>query len=215
MTFLVTAAHVLKGLDTKRLLATNLKGKAIMLSGLPFLVCNDNDLAIAPLEPQWLADTGLPSLNTIVLDDTWENYESIGCWITVGYPGSKNGIYPRLGKHAINSHGTSFTEMIQVPKAQSHIANPLGFRFDKKSAVDTDQKRANPPSFSGTSGSPILEVLARVDTTGNISLRCVLQGVLLGWHKKEKEVVAGRVEALLALMDELFELLEGSRAALR
>lgn len=212
MSFLVTAAHVLKGLDTKRLLATNLKDKAILLSGLPFLFCHDNDLAIAPLEQEWLVATGLPSLNTIDLDDICENYEPIGCWITVGYPGSKNGIYPRLGKHAINSHGTSFTEMIQKPTAKAHIGNPLGFRFDKKSAVDTDNKRANPPSFSGTSGSPILEVLARVTPAGNISLRCMLQGVLLGWHKKEKEVIAGRVEALEALMEELFEMLESAKA---
>lgn len=211
MSFLVTAAHVLKGLDPKRLLATNVKGQAVLLSGLPFLLCHENDLAITLLTQEWLANTGLPSINSIDLDEIWDGYESLEFWITVGYPGSKNGIFPRLRKHAINSHGTSFTEIIERPTASAHISNPLGFRFDKRKAVDSDNKRANPPSFSGTSGSPILQVIARVDPAGNVSLRCALKGVLLGWHKHEKEVIAGRVEALIDLIDEMLDLLDGKR----
>ncbi|WP_115297987.1 hypothetical protein [Ectopseudomonas mendocina] len=209
MTFLVTAAHVIKGLDPKRLLATNVKNQGILLSGLPFVFCHENDLAIAPLAQDWLVNTGLPSLNSIVLDEVWEGYESLEFWITVGYPGSKNGIFPKLRKHAINSHGTSFTEIIQKPTARAHISNPLGFRFDKKKAVDSSNRRTNPPCFSGTSGSPILEVIGRVDTSGNVSLRCTLKGVLLGWHKKEKEVIAGRSEGLVDLIEELLAILEG------
>lgn len=209
MAFLVTAAHVLKGLDPKRLLGTNVKGKGILLSGLPFVFCHENDLAIAPLAQDWLAETGLPSLNSIDLDAIWGGYEPLELWITVGYPGSKNGIFPKLRKHAINSHGTSFTEIIQKPTARAHISNPLGFRFDKKKAVDSSNRRANPPCFSGTSGSPILEVIGRIDTAGNVSLRCTLKGVLLGWHKIEKEVIAGRSEGLMALIEELLAILEG------
>lgn len=209
MAFLVTAAHVLKGLDPKRLLATNVKGHGILLGGIPFLFCHENDLAIAPLAQDWLANTGLQSINSIDLDEVWEGYESLEFWITVGYPGSKNGIFPRLGKHAINSHGTSFDEIIQKPTALAHISNPLGFRFDKKKAVDSVNRRANPPCFSGTSGIPILEVVGRADVAGNVSLRCTLKGVLLGWHKREKEVVAGRAEGVVSLINELFALLEG------
>ena len=209
--FLVTAAHVLKDLDPRRVLATNVRGQAVLRGGLPFLLCHDNDLAITLLPQDWLANTGLPSINSIVLDETWEGYESLEFWITVGYPGSKNGIFPKLGKHAINSHGTSFTEVIEKPTAAAHISNPVGFRFDKKKAVDSANKRANPPSFSGTSGSPVLEVIARVDPAGNISLRCTLKGVLLGWYKQEKEVIAGRAQALIDLIDELLDLLHAER----
>lgn len=209
MTFLVTAAHVLKGLDPQRLLATSLKDQGVLLSGLPFVFCLDSDLAIAPLTRDWLANTGLSSINTIDLDEIRKGYESLEFWITVGYPGSKNGIFPKLRKHAINSHGTSFTEIIQKPTAGTHIPNPLGFRFDKKKAIDSANRRVNAPCFSGTSGSPILEVVSRVDPAGNISLRCELKGVLLGWHKKEKEVIAARVEGLTGLIKEVSAMLEG------
>ncbi len=207
--FFVTAAHVLKGLDSKRLLGTHVKGQGILLSGLPFFLCHEHDLAIALLEPDWLDNTGLPSVHGVVLDEVWEGYDSLDRWITVGYPGSKNGIFPKLNRRAINTHGTSFDEIIQKPTARAHISNPLGFRFDKKKSVDSTNRRANPPCFSGTSGSPIWEVIARVDGSGNVSLRCRLQGVLLGWHKKEKEVIAARVEGLVSLIEELLAILRG------
>jgi hypothetical protein len=54
-------------------------------------------------------------------------------------------------------------------------------------------------------------VLGRANIAGNISLRCTLTGVLLGWHKKEKEVIASRTDALKELMDEFMDLLEDQR----
>ncbi|MDG6431926.1 hypothetical protein QCD80_00255 [Pseudomonas syringae pv. actinidiae] len=208
MTFLVTAAHVIKGMDPATQFGGHTMGRAFLLGGVPFIFCHEHDLAIAPLLPDWQEKAGLKSLKVISLDSIDSTYEALGQWITMGYPKSKNGINPKLSKHAINVHGTSFTECIESPLAAAHIANPLGFRFDKKSAVNSLRQRDNPPSFKGASGSPIFQVFAKVLPGGGISLQCRLEGVLLGWYIKEKEIIAGRVEGLMLLLDEFLHHLE-------
>lgn len=207
-TFLVTAAHLFKDLDKKRTLVTNIKGKGVLLSGLPFFLNNENDLAVAFLAEEWLANTELQSINAIDVRDEKVGFESMMSWIAIGYPGSQNGIYPRLGKHAINVYGTSFFELIEKPLSKAHISNPLGFRFDKKKAVDSSNRRVNAPCFSGMSGSPILEIFRRFDKDGNPVIGCKLKGVLLGWYNNEKEVIAARLEGVIDLMDEALSLFD-------
>ena len=136
------------------------------------------------------------------LDQGLGGEEPLGHWITMGYPATKNGINPKLAKFAINLHGTSFTEMIQAPVCKAHIRDPLAFRFDKKSAITVEHKRENPPSFSGTSGSPVLQIFCRVLRPDLVDLSCRLEGVFLGWHHKEREVIAGKVQGLVGLLDE-------------
>lgn len=200
--FFVTAAHLFEGLDKKRTLAANVNGKAILLSGLPFFLNKENDLAVALLPRDWLAKTGLKSINLIDLNDEKEGFESMMSWIAIGYPGSKNGIYPKLRKHAINVYGASFFEIIEKPLSKTHNLNPIAFRFDKKKAVDSSSRRVNPPCFSGMSGSPVLEIFRRFDENDNPIIGCKLKGVFLGWHKSEKEAIAARLESVLELLDE-------------
>ncbi|CAI8814360.1 hypothetical protein EMIT0324P_11206 [Pseudomonas chlororaphis] len=208
MTFLVTAAHVIKGMDSTTLFSGHTQGKAFLLGGGPFIFCHEHDVAIAPLLSDWQQKAGLENLKAVSLDSGDPTYEALGHWITMGYPKSKNGINPRLSQHAINVHGTSFTECIDTPLADAHIAYPLGFRFDKKAAVNSLHQRYNPPSFKGTSGSPIFQVFAKVLPSGVVSLQCRLEAVLLGWHMKEREIIAGRVKGLMALLDEFLGHLE-------
>lgn len=47
--------------------------------------------------------------------------------------------------------------------------------------------------------------------SAGISLRCTLKGVLLGWYTQEKEVIAGRAQALIDLIDALLDLLHAER----
>lgn len=207
--FLVTAAHVFDGQDLKRVFTLNINGKGVLLNGLPFARCFEDDIAVAPLPEAWLSGVGIDRLMAISLDDVeTPQYEPFGLWVSIGYPNSKNGLNPRLNQTVIYTHGTSFTERIEKPTAKSHIKNPVGFRFDKKHAIDTAMKSVNPPSFSGTSGGPVLEVLADVAIDGSFKWTCRLEGVFIGWHKREKEALAARVPPLKALIDGVISRLE-------
>jgi hypothetical protein len=53
--------------------------------------------------------------------------------------------------------------------------------------------------------------MKRWPSAGDISLRCTLKGVLLGWYTQEKEVIVGRAQALIDLIDELLDLLHAER----
>jgi len=53
--------------------------------------------------------------------------------------------------------------------------------------------------------------MKRGPSAGDISLRCTLKGVLLGWYTQEKEVIAGRAQALIDLIDALLDLLHAER----
>lgn len=205
MYFLVTAAHVFDGQDPKRQFGVNVNGKGALLNGTPFVRCFVDDIAIAPLHEDWFIRAGIDRLKAVPLDDMKTSYSPIGLWVTMGYPGSKNGLNPRLNMTQIVTHGTSFTERIERPTAKSHIANPVGFRFDKKHVIDTRMKSTNPPSFSGTSGGPVFEVLADVDFDGSLRWKCRLEGVFIGWHKIEKEALAARVQPLKDLMDRVID----------
>ncbi|NWC91065.1 MULTISPECIES: hypothetical protein [unclassified Pseudomonas] len=205
MYFLVTAAHVFQGRDLRRAYGVNINRKWGMLNGMPFITCLVNDLAIAPLNEAWFRRAGVDRLKAVPLDDLETEYSSIGRWVTVGYPKSKNGLNPRLNQTDIHTHGTSFTDRLEKPTAKTHFANPVGFRFDKNKVIDTKMKSANPPSFSGTSGGPVYEILELVDFDGFSRWKCRLEGVFIGWHKREKEALAARVQPLKAMMDEVVD----------
>ncbi|MCC9008021.1 hypothetical protein [Pseudomonas putida] len=203
--FLVSAAHVFDDQDPKRQFGVNVNGKGALLNGIPIVRCKIDDIAVALLPGAWFLNAKIERLKAIPLDDSSTNYSSIGLWVAIGYPASKNGLNPRLNQTQIVTHGTSFTSRIEQPAARSHIANPVGFRFDKKRVINTKMQSANPPCFSGTSGGPVFEVLAAVDFYGSLRWKCQLEGVFLGWHNREKEAHAARVQPLKNLMDQIID----------
>lgn len=203
--FLVSAAHVFEGQDPKRQFGLNTNGQGAVLNGMPIIRSIVDDIAVALLPQTWFIKAKIERVKFVPLDDLVTHYAPIGLWVAVGYPASKNGLNPRLNLTQIVTHGTSFTERIETPAAKSHIANAVAFRFDKKRAMDTNMKRANPPCFSGTSGGPIFEVLADVESDGTFRWKCRLEGVFLGWHNREKEAHAARVQPVKNLMDSIIE----------
>lgn len=203
--FLVSAAHVFDGQDPKRQFGVNINGKGALLNGIPIVRCMVDDIAVALLPEAWFINAKIERLKAVPLDDLVTHYSPIGLWVAVGYPASKNGLNPRLNQTQIVTHGTSFTDRIEKPTAKSHIANPVGFRFDKKRVINTKMKSANPPCFSGTSGGPVFEVIADVDFDGSFRWKCRLEGVFLGWHNREKEAHAARAQPLKNLMDRIID----------
>lgn len=200
-TFLVTAAHVLDGLDPNRELVMSVNGVGVPLNGIPFRGYREKDLAFALLDSATLNKHGVQSVNYVPMEAEDESCYLPILWIAIGYPGSRNGLNPRVGKNNINIYGASFYEKLEKPSALANIRNPIGYKFDKKAAVNTKGKSTNPLSFQGTSGGPILEVIARIDEAGGYTWCCRLDGILLGWYNKEKEVIAARANDLKDLLD--------------
>lgn len=89
---------------------------------------------------------------------------------------------------------------IESPRSKTHLNYPLAFGFDKKNVIKTDGQKTNPPSFKGSSGGPILELIYKDIDKENETLGCRLVGIFTGWHENEKEAIAIRIEALLELI---------------
>lgn len=199
--FFLTAAHVFDGADLSLPVSGSYKGKAFLFDGLAFSLCRDNDIALAVMPEEHLEKYAIEVSDTVVFGPPPHDFSPLGQWVTMGYPVTRNGLNPKLAKLAINVHGTSFLERIETPLAKAHIGNPVAFRFDKKTAIDTQLKRQNPPKFSGTSGSPIFQMYGCY-RDGAMSVAIGFEGVLLGWHSKEREVIAARAEAVEHMIEE-------------
>ena len=210
--FLVTAAHVLESLPNGLAITARIGEKAALLNKLPFVISTEDDIAVTMLHASWTTQFGIDRVRSIDLDDNKHGYSSLGTYISIGYPGSKNGINQRLNKLAINIHGTSFNEKLEKHDSSPHIKNPVAFRFNKKTALNSEKGRANPPCFSGTSGGPILEIVGIPRIDDSISISCRLEGIFLGWHKREKEVIGARSAALVALIDEILDEMDANAA---
>lgn len=209
--FLVTAAHVLKGLPDGLAITARIGERAVLLNNRPFLLSMEDDLAITMLHASWTTQFGIDRVRSIDLDDEKKGYTRLGTYISIGYPGSKNGINQRLNKFAINIHGTSFNEKLEKHESKPHIKKPVAFKFNKKTALNSNKGRANPPCFSGTSGGPILEIVGLTKFDDSISMSCRLEGVFLGWHKREKEIIGASGTALIALIDEVLDKMNESK----
>lgn len=203
LVFFMTAAHVFDGSDLSLPVSGSYKGKAFLFDGLAFSLCLENDIALAVMPQEHLDRYAIEVSEAVVFGSPPEGFSPLGHWVTMGYPVTRNGLNPKLAKLAINIHGTSFTERIEMPQAKAHIGNPVGFRFDKKTAIDTQLKRQNPPKFSGASGSPIFQMYGCY-REGVLSVAIDFEGVLLGWHSKEREVIAARAEAVEHMIEEFF-----------
>ncbi len=201
--FFLTAAHVFDGADLTLPVSGSYKGKAFLFNGLPFSICRDNDIALAVLPQEHLEKYAIEVSDAVVFGPPPEGFLPLEHWVTMGYPVTRNGLNPKLAKMAINLNGTSFSERIEIPQAKAHIANPIGFRFDKKTAIDTQLKRQNPPKFSGTSGSPVFQIYGCY-RAGVLAVAIGFEGVLLGWHLKEREVIAARAEAVEQMIEAFF-----------
>ncbi|MCK2149608.1 serine protease [Marinobacter alexandrii] len=197
--FLVTAQHVIKD-HSDKLLVIGIGDTSVPLSKMPFFASKENDLAVSRLEKEWADEAGVGKVKAIPLEDKKEGYISEGRYFLMGFPGKKNTLNKRIGKDTKNIHGTSFVSKIESPQSKTHIDCPVAFEFDKNSAINTDGQKTNPPSFSGNSGGPILQLMGKDINRDHKTIGCRLSGIFTGWHQNEKEAIAARPEALLELI---------------
>lgn len=201
-TFLVTARHVLTCLDPGAALISYVAGKSVSLNGLPFASSPEDDIAITYIDHEWARAKGLERAFPLPLIIPDDSYVKSNVFLLLGYPGSKNKLNWNANETDCKLVGYSFSERIDKPRSNTHIRNPVAFRFDKKTAIDTSQSRVNVGMFNGNSGGPVLEILARRDNSGLIKISACLAGVFIGWDKQHREIVCCRPDALTSLIDE-------------
>ncbi|AWF80364.1 hypothetical protein BTJ40_05815 [Microbulbifer sp. A4B17] len=186
--FLVTALHVVKE-HAEELLIVNINSHSIPLNKMPFAISEEDDLAVSHLSIDWLSNNGIEKIKALPIDNNRTESESTGINFLIGFPGKKNIINPRLNKIKKYIQGTSFTAPVKNHQSKPHIRNPLVFHFSKKNSVDSDNKRVTPPSFSGNSGGPVLELVG-IDSENELRFACRLSGIFVGWYEREKEIIS-------------------------
>jgi len=204
--FLVTALHVIRD-HQNSLLVISIGGKAVPLNKMPFAISEKDDLAIAYLDHDWAKKNDVNKVYFLPIDDHKSGYNTLGAYFLIGFPGKKNELNPRVDKVTKNIQGTSFSTYVETPKSNSHIDNPIAFEFDKGKVILTSGNKINPPSFSGNSGGPIMELIGKSGKSGragDIIAGCKLAGVFVGWYKKEKEAIAIRPEVITWLINDNF-----------
>ena len=203
VTFLVTALHVLSGVNAGDALTANIGGKGVFLNGLQFITSPEDDIAVAFIDPSWAEKEGLNDTYPLLLDLVANTGDSLNVFLLLGFPGSKNKVNLKAKETFRNLVGYSFSNRIEQPSSKTHINNPVAFQFDKKTAMNTSEEKINVGPFNGNSGGPVLEIMISRDSVGTLSVHASLAGVFIGWDKNYKEVICCRPDAVVDLIDEL------------
>ncbi|MDZ5459249.1 serine protease family protein [Azohydromonas lata] len=201
--YLVTALHVINDLPSGEALIANIGGKGVLINGLPFKISRDADIAVALLHDFWLTTNKVHGVHALPIKLKADQDQSLNIYILIGYPGAKNIINGNIGSRDRNLMGYSFFEKIENVKAKTHIKNPIGFRFDKKSATDSNGNRVDGGRFNGNSGGPVIESVIDPRNFFSAGLSIRFSGVFLGWDKSSKEIICARPENLIKLLEEI------------
>ncbi len=203
MTFLVTARHVISDLTDGRPLIANIAGTAVPLNGVPFVAPEEDDLAVAFLDPDWAKKQNLERVFPLRLAAREPQWQSSGVYVLLGYPGARNRLNLNMNETTRKLVAHSSSQRIESPRSSTHFRNPVAFAFDKKEAVNTDGMPINVGLFKGNSGGPVLEVFVRREPDGTSTLSVSLAGVFIGWDKEHRELLCCRSEVVSRLIDEL------------
>ncbi|MDX8399597.1 MAG: hypothetical protein R8K20_05050 [Gallionellaceae bacterium] len=159
-TFLVTALHVLKELNNNEALAAKIGGKGILLNGRPFIKSDEDDIAVAFIDPNWAKSQGITKTSPLSLNCLGRTGISLNIFVLLGFPGSKNKINFNTNETARQLLSYSSTQRIEQPRCKTHIRNPVAFKFDKRSAINADGKRINVGHLTAIAVALFLKFLA-------------------------------------------------------
>jgi hypothetical protein len=201
--FLVTAHHVLHGLEDGEPLAANIAGTGVLLNGRPFAMSPEDDLVVMLIDSTWAKEQELAKVYSISLDPPDRSRTMLEQFILLGYPGAKNKLNSNANETTRHVVGYSSSQRIEHPKSTTHIRNPIAFGFDKKSAVNSSRERVDVGRFNGNSGGPVLEISGRLIDGDVLNLSVHVAGVFIGWDKHHKELICCRPDAITDLIDGL------------
>ena len=173
-----------------------------LLSGVPFLKDEANDLAVCDPGLGWFAEHGIESVPAVMLDRDLSGHERSGFYLLMGYPATRNRFSARYGRTTRNLLSLSVDGTVPL-QGEPPVAEPVAFACDPERVTDSTRRPAGLPALQGMSGGPALEVLARPVRPGEREFTLSLAGVLLAWRKRERQVVAARADAVLRLVDRL------------
>jgi hypothetical protein len=208
--FLLTAAHVLKGLDDGNLITT---GRASLVR-FPFGSSSfgyspgrsiDVDLAILTLPEEAGRELAHRfQFGREVETGTVTAYDKLTLYCLVGYPHSKNKPMPR-NFETITARPTffllrEFARLDHLHGDGKRDAVHFGLSLPAKQVIRFDRSRMNIPRLQGMSGGGIWRI--QLDQhTGKVS-RPELVGIGIEYHQQRQTIVATRVECALTLIAE-------------
>jgi hypothetical protein len=199
--WLVTALHVVRDAARHGQFVIVVDGKGIVLSKVPFVFDEINDLAVAPMD-QLLREHEFVSVAAIDISPPPDQSSPLGFTVLLGYPASKNQFHLRFG--AVDRYLLSLTVERAVPDAsvETTLADPVLFGYHSSGLLDSQFKRTGQaPGLHGMSGGPALELRATRVSVEEYRFSSRLSGVLVEWHRTRRIVVAASVECLRALLN--------------
>lgn len=200
--FLVTALHVITGLNRSNIKIANINGVSVNLAGMDFITSVEYDIAISHLSQQLLRRFNIQriaALPTTTADSDWQKTNT---YVTMGYPASKNRL--NVARGHINRHMKAIS-MLPSRKnigCASAIPNPVTLSYNSGSVFDSKLNRVNPPSLNGMSGGPTLQILVKERDNIRMNFTFAFAGVFVELHKREKLAISTPPEAVISLLDE-------------
>lgn len=196
--YFVTARHVLDVAFQYKEIRTQLFGEVADLHGLYFISCPISDISVTSLPDYWLTAHHMRFLYAPSTSDLPSEYEDTEEYVMAGFPASANKVDVRWPPKVVGA------KMLVMParlndshEVRSNIPDPIEIYYDHK------RREANTaPALQGVSGGPLFRVTKRnIKSRDMIGLGIKPVGVLCEWHKREKTVIAVKISAVIALID--------------
>jgi hypothetical protein len=195
--YLVTAKHAMEEALKHKQIMVKLFGRSMLLSGMYFAPADECDISISLLPLDWLNSHGVELIYAPSLVQLPSTYESTGTYVVVGFPASRNSIDPRWDFDKTTTCLWLALNADEDETPRQGFCRPLTLDYEARV-----RGKSEPPSLKGMSGCPVLEVLHRRLDDSQTGISLYPRGVLCEWHKREKVIIAERIESVADLIRE-------------
>jgi hypothetical protein len=195
--YLVTAKHAMEEVFQHKQFMVKLLGKPLLLSGLYFVSDEESDISISLLPFDWLTSQGIEKIYAPSCIRPPSTYERAGAYVVIGFPASKNSIDTRWCVEKTTTCFWLALDSNEDKTPRDGFRRPLALGYEHRIRGESE-----PPSLKGMSGCPVLEVFHRRIDDSQTAISLYPRGVLCEWHKREKVIVAERIESVEDLIRE-------------
>ncbi len=186
--YLVTARHVIDGVQDRGDCAVIINEKTILLERAVFATDEEFDVAVSGLLT-WnrLLESGLNKARGAPLLHTYKREERYGVAV-LGYPSSKNKFSAVRRSLVPNAYGVQFTELLSEG-TYADASKLLTFRYDQTAfSFESNPPKINGPHLRGMSGGPVVEVVYNRDPCGDLNFSVNTIGVFTEWSRSIAKV---------------------------
>ena len=198
--FLITACHVAEMSQTNSKRYFGVGDQLVTASDLDFAIDLENDLAIAVVSEQWMADRKLSRIGMLDLELAVQKDSRTGVHVVVGFPESKNYLRKRYKADRMEFLGISLYDIVPAPNSVE-ISRPICFSLRRKNTWFSDGRlNRNMIPLHGLSGGPVVELTAFV-IKNRMYFACTFAGVACEWVEGKNIIAAIAGEAVIKLIE--------------